>query len=60
LLSYLKIGERGEEIKNLLVVYAEMFENLNNNLPAFSFFFTHVPEHITIADLISIIEDGFK
>jgi hypothetical protein len=43
LFSYLKLGARGEEIKKLISFYAGMFKNLNNNLPAFSFFFTHVP-----------------
>jgi hypothetical protein len=46
----------GEEIKNLLAIYAEMFENLNNYLPAFSFLLTHVPENITIDSLITILE----
>jgi hypothetical protein len=46
LLSYLELVKSGEKIKDLLVVYAETFKNLNNNLSGFSFFFTQVPEGI--------------
>jgi lipid A disaccharide synthetase len=53
------LGARGEEIKNLLTVYSGMLKNLDRHLPAFSFFFTHVPQNITISNLRAILEDGF-
>jgi hypothetical protein len=60
LLSYLKLGARGEEIKKLLAFYGGMLKNLEKNLGAFSFFFTHVPEEIKIANLRAILEDGYN
>jgi lipid A disaccharide synthetase len=60
LFSYLKLGARGEEIKKLLAFYAGMLKNLEKNLGAFSFFFTHVPEEIKIANLRAILEDGYN
>jgi hypothetical protein len=43
LFNYFELDAKGEEIKKLIAFYAGMLKNLDRHLPAYSFFFTHVP-----------------
>jgi hypothetical protein len=56
LLSYLKMGARGENLKAILSFYAKMIKE-SDYIKYFNFFFTHVPQEIGPNEIAAIIAD---
>lgn len=58
-LSYKKIGPRGENLKEILTFYSQMVVD-SGYLEYFNFFFSHVDRDVTIKNLTAKIVDILK
>jgi hypothetical protein len=58
-LSYKKLGAKGENLKEILTFYSQMVVD-SDYLEYFNFFFSHVDEGVTIQNLTARIVDIHK